>query len=359
MKKTKRKFAAAVAAVLGLAFLTACGGADMRATGGGQPSQSASGAAGAAGAQGENVKLRFATLGTGSSWYVYGATIADVVSRSDPGLQFDVLPYSGGIGNVLLQAQDKTDISISSNITNTWAKEGTMAFEETGPNPELRCITGMLDQMYVAVAVRNGSGIENLRDIADQKLPIRMFTSEMGQTSEYTAQVVLDSIGCSYEDLISWGGKVEHTDFASIVNAAKDGKADLIIQQISAGHASFTELLLTADFRFCPLDEESRQFMKENGYALTVMPADTFPNQSEDIPTAGVNTTVNCNASLPEETAYRIAKGIYEHPEELATGHKALADFDLLLAADVEYNGGLPIHPGALRYYKEIGLVKE
>lgn len=303
-------------------------------------------------------KIRFATLGTGSSWYVYGATIADVVHRHVPELDFDVLPYSGGIGNALLQAQNKTDISISSNITNAWAKDGIMAFAATGPNPDLRCIIGMLDQMYVAVAVRNGSGINSLRDIAEKKMPVHLFTAEKGQTSEFTAQVVLKSIGCSYDDIKSWGGSVEHTDFSSIVNAAKDGRCDLFIQQISAGHASFTELLLTADFHVGQLDEQSLEFMKNNGYPLAVMPADTFPKQKKDILCAGVNSTVNCNASFPDDAAYKIAKALYEHPEELAQGHKGLANFKQSLAADTNSNGGLPIHPGALRYYKEIGLVK-
>lgn len=303
-------------------------------------------------------KIRFATLGTGSSWYVYGATIADVAHRYMPDLNFDVMPYSGGIGNVLLQAQNKADISISSNITNAWAKDGTMAFASTGANPNLRCIIGMLDQMYVAIAIRNGSDIKNLRDIAEKKLPIHMFTAEKGQTSEFTAQVVLKSLGCSYEDLKAWGGSVEHTDFASIVNAAKDGKCDLFIQQISAGHASFTELLLTADFRVGQLDDQSLEFMKSNGYSLATMPANTFPKQKESILCAGVNSTVNCNASLDEGVAYKIAKAVYEHPADLAQGHKGLGNFSQKLAADVPSNGGLPIHPGALRFYREIGLVK-
>lgn len=303
-------------------------------------------------------KIRFATLGTGTSWYIYGATLSDVIHRHDKMLDFEVLPYSGGIGNVLLQAQGKTDISISSNITNAWAKDGVMAFAETGPHPDLRCITGMLDQMYVAVAVRNGSGIGDLRDIAKKKLPIHMFTAEKGQTSEFTARVVLNSIGCSYEDIISWGGSVEHTDFASIINAAKDGKADLIIQQISVGHASFTELFLTADFRFCQLDDKSLAYMKKNGYSLAVMTAGSFHRQKTDILCAGVNSTLNCNASLPDEIAYRVAKAVYEHPEELSAGHKSLANFNQKLAGSVEANGGIPIHPGALRYYNEIGAAQ-
>ena len=299
---------------------------------------------------------RFASLGVGSAWYVYAATLADVMQRYDPDLKFDVLPYSGGIGNALLQAKGACDISISSNITNTWAKAGTMAFKDTGPNPNLRCLVASLDEMYVGIVVRNGSGIKNLRDIVEKKMPIHMFTAEKGNTSEFTAQVVLASLGITYDDIKKWGGSVEHTDFTSITNAAKDGKVDLFIQQVSAGHASFTELCLTADVRVMQLDEESLEHMKNNGYSLATLPANSFHNQTEDIVCASVVSSVNCNADLPEEAAYKMVKAIYEHPKELAAGHKALAGFKPELAGDEAANGGIPVHPGALRYYKEIGI---
>lgn len=301
---------------------------------------------------------QFATLAVGSSWYVYGATIADVVSSHDTGLAFDVMPNSGGVGNMLLLQNGGADIGLGFNCVNAWAYAGTMAFEESGAIPELRGLVGTLDQMYVGIGIRNGSGIEEIRDIADKKLPINLYTSETGSASEYTTRLVLESIGCSYDDIISWGGSVTHTDFASIVAAFQDGKCDFFMQHVSVGHAAFTELALTADVRVGQLDDQSLQFLQERGYSIATMPAGSFNGQDEDVVCAGITTNLVTTDRLPDEVAYRIVKQIYENPDEMALGHSGFANFDREKCADSSLFGGFPLHPGAEKYYREIGLIK-
>lgn len=301
---------------------------------------------------------QFATLAVGSSWYVYGATIADVVSSHDTGLTFDVMPNSGGVGNMLLLQNGGADIGLGFNCVNAWAYKGIMAFEQTGAIPQLRGLVGTLDQMYVAIGIRNGSGINEIRDIADKKLPINLFTSETGSASEYTTRLVLESIGCSYEDIISWGGSVTHTDFASIVAAYQDGKCDFFMQHVSVGHAAFTELALTADVRVGQLDDQSLKFLQERGYNIATMPAGSFNGQDKDVICAGITTNLTTTDRLPDEVAYRIVKQIYENPDELALGHSGFANFNRDTCATPELYGGFPLHPGAEKYYREIGLIK-
>lgn len=306
----------------------------------------------------EGTVWKFATLAVGSSWYVYGATIADVASRFDPGLKFDVLPNSGGVGNLLLLQKKQADIGLGFNNVNAWGYNGTLAFENNGAIPELRGLVATLDQMYVGIAIRNGSGIEKIRDIAEKKMPIRLMTAEKGSASEYTTRVVLESIGCSYEDIVSWGGTVEHTDFASIIQAFKDGKCDFFMQHISKGHAAFTELCVSVDVKVAELDDQSIEFMKKKGYSVAIMPANSFNRQTEDVRCAGITTNLVTTEALPEEAAYRIVKAIYENKEELIKGHQGFAGFNKDLAGSSEAIGGLPMHPGAIKYYKEIGLIK-
>ncbi len=305
-----------------------------------------------------NKSWKFATLAVGSSWYVYGATIADVVSSHDTGLAFDVMPNSGGVGNMLLLQNGGADIGLGFNCVNAWAYKGTMAFETTDAIPQLRGLVGTLDQMYVGIGIRNGSGIEEIRDIAEKKLPINLFTSETGSASEYTTRLVLESIGCSYEDVISWGGSVTHTDFASIVAAYQDDKCDFFMQHVSVGHAAFTELALTADVRVGQLDDQSLKFMQERGYSIATMPAGSFNGQDEDVICAGITTNLTTTDNLPDEVAYRIVKQIYENPDELALGHSGFANFNREGCATPELYGGFPLHPGAEKYYREIGLIK-
>ena len=194
--------------------------------------------------------------------------------------------------------------------------------------------------MYVGIAIRQGSGINEIRDIADKKMPIRLMTAEKGSASEYTTRVVLESIGCTYDDIISWGGSVEHTDFTSIVQAFKDGKCDFFMQHISVGHAAFTELCVTADVKVAELDDESIEFMKSKGYSVAMMPANSFNRQTEEVRCAGITTNLITTEDLPEDAAYRIAKAVYENKEELINGHVGFKNFNKELAGSSENLGG-------------------
>lgn len=366
MKKVMKKMTAGIMAASLAVGLCACGSsgsttpAETKAAADQKEGQAAE-ASGYSFEVGDPVEetLQFATLAVGSSWYVYGATIADVVSSHDSGLVFDVMPNSGGVGNMLLLQNEGADIGLGFNCVNAWAYDGSLAFEENGAIPQLRGLVGTLDQMYVAIGIRNGAGIDEIRDIAEKKLPINLYTSETGSASEYTTRLVLESIGCSYEDIISWGGSVTHTDFASIVAAYQDGKCDFFMQHVSVGHAAFTELCTTADVRIGRLDDESLTYLQERGYSVAAMPANSFNGQTEEVRCAGITTSLVTTEALPDEVAYRIVKQIYENPDELALGHSGFADFDRENCADSELLGGLPMHEGAVRYYKEIGLMKE
>jgi len=302
-------------------------------------------------------KWQFATLAVGSAWYVYGATIANVVTTNDKGLTITVMPHSGGVGNMLMLQKKQADIGLGFNCVNAWAYNGTMAFEKTGANKNLRGLVGTLDQMYVGIAIRNGSGIKAIRDIAKNKMPIHLYTSETGSASEYTTRLVLKSIGCSYEDIIKWGGSVTHTDFSSIIAAYQDGKCDFFMQHISVGHPAFAELCTTADVTLGELDKDSLDFMQKNGYSVATLPKGSFNKQAQDVKCAGITTSLVTTTDLPDAVAYRIVKQIYEHPEELKTGHAGLGGFNRKTCFKPELYGGFPLHPGAEKYYKEAKLM--
>src|SRR5204862_388314 len=76
------------------------------------------------------VNLAFATLDTGSAWYVYGATMAEVLRRALPrGSNIDVKPRAGGVGNPRLVAKNETPLGLGFTVTNRWAYEGKEAYD--------------------------------------------------------------------------------------------------------------------------------------------------------------------------------------------------------------------------------------
>ena len=301
--------------------------------------------------------LRFATLSMGSSWYSYGATIADIIKKAIPSIQkVDVLPNSGGVGNIKLLEQGKAEIALGFGNINKWAVDGTAAFQDKKVLG-LQGLVGSLDEYYIGIVASEKSGIASLRQVAEKKIPIKLMTVERGSAGEYANRQVLAAHGITYEDIKKWGGSVEHTDFNSIVNAFKDGKADMFMQVISKGHPAVSELSVSGNIKFVALDEAALSQMAKYGYISTHIPANSFKGQTTDVNTAGLASCLMTTDKMSNDLAYKITKAVYENPTALAKGHQALMDFKPKLAADTSVMG-LPIHPGAAKYYKEIGLIK-
>lgn len=119
-------------------------------------------------------ELKIGSNKVGSTWYVQAACIADVVRTRYPDVKIDASPIAGGIGNLKLLAQNKMNIALVMGNNAQWAYGGTVLFEK--PIQNIRALAGGLDQFYVGIAVRRGSGIKSLEDIAKNKQKIRLMT---------------------------------------------------------------------------------------------------------------------------------------------------------------------------------------
>src|SRR5262245_34391042 len=131
-----------------------------------------------AGAQGP-VNLAFATLDTGSAWYVYGATMAELLRKTLPaGSNIDVKPRAGGVGNPRLVAKNETPLGFSFTVTNRWAWDGKEAYDQKLDS--LRGLVGGLDTYYLVAVTSRKLGINSVKDIKDRKIPIKMVTQPVG-----------------------------------------------------------------------------------------------------------------------------------------------------------------------------------
>jgi len=309
-------------------------------------------------ASGDNqmpLQLRMVTLKMGSSWYIYGATMAELIRGILPsGSRVDVMPYSGGIGNPIVIAKNDAEFGLGFGMSNKWAYEGIVAYEKKLNN--LRGLVGGLDQYYLGIASKKGSGINNLSDLAKGKLAINLMTLTKGSMGEFATQQILEAYGITYDNIKAWGGRVEHTDFNAIVSSFKDGKADMFIQVLTKGHPAWTELAVTTDINFISLDSKAIDYLKKYGYSKAVLPANSFKGQNYNVTTVGFKTALITNTEMDDLLAYKITKTLVENKEKLVMGHKALDAFNPEKAGDVDIIG-LPLHPGAEKYYKEKGLL--
>ena len=310
----------------------------------------------AAQAPAQPVSLAFATLDTGSAWYVYGATMAELLRRSLPqGSNIDVKPRAGGVGNPRLVAKNETPLGFGFTVTNRWAYEGKEAYTEKLEN--LRGLVGGLDTYYLVAVATKKLGISSVREIKDKKLPVKVYTQPIGALGEFAGRQLLRAAGMSYADIKSWGGSTNHVGYNIIIDAFKDGRADILFAVVTPKHPSVSEIVTAVDVEFLGLDAETAKALLPLGYTAATMPPDTFKGQSEPVSTVGFPTVLITNKELPEPIAYTVTKTIVENKDALVRGHAGLAEFDPKTAWQPD-KVGIPLHPGAERAYREKGWMK-
>ena len=310
----------------------------------------------AAQAPAQPVQLAFATLDTGSAWYVYGATMAELLRKSlPPGSNIDVKPRAGGVGNPRLVAKNETPLGLSFTVTNRWAYEGKEAYTEKLEN--LRGLVGGLDTYYLVAVATKKLGITSVREIKDKKLPVKVYTQPVGALGEFGGRQLLRAAGMSYNDIKSWGGSTNHVGYNIIIDAFKDGRADILFAVVTPKHPSVTEIVTAVDVEFLGLDAETAKALLPLGYTAATMPAETFKNQTKPVSTVGFPTVLIANKDLPEPVAYTITKTVLDNKDALVRGHAGLAEFDPKTAWQPD-KVGIPLHPGAEKAYREKGWMK-
>ncbi|MBR1486281.1 MAG: TAXI family TRAP transporter solute-binding subunit, partial [Synergistaceae bacterium] len=170
---------------------------------------------------------------------------------------------------------------------------------------------------------------------------------------ELTAERVIEACGISVADFTAFA-TWEKSGTDAIKSGIQDDLYDATIDHIDAGQATTTEICLTHDMHFVQLSDATLANLEKMGYAPLVMKAGTWNKQEKDINTMGSQQNVIVPASMSEDVAYVLTKAICENHEDFAKAVASLAWFDPKTAGAHGLNGA-PLHPGAVKYYKEAG----
>ncbi len=306
----------------------------------------------------EAVHLKFATVGVGSSWYNYGAGMAEIIKPVLPqGSTVEVLPIAGGLGNVKLIQSGEAQIAISFPMNSGDGCKGTGSFKTK--QDKVRAVLGGLDTYYFGTFVTVKSGVKSWDDILNAKNGFTLITTKAGGTGELGVRQVLSTLGSNYKSIEAKGGNVKALARAATTDAIADGSAQGWAHIVTKGHPVATELTTTTDMTMVPLPEKAIKGMaSEYNWIPAEIPANTFKGQTEPIKTVKAASNIIANADVPNDVVYAITKALIENADKVKKIHPALAEFDPKMAADPALNGGCPLHPGAMKYYKETGLLK-
>ncbi len=289
----------------------------------------------------QKIDLKLMTGPMGGSWYPLGGAIADAIQKEIPGVTVSVSP-GGGVGNVEGIELGKCDIGFSNSSSGVDAVYGRPPFKKKMEN--MRQLANLYPQ-YFQIVVPEDSGIKSVADLKGK----RISPGPKGHTGEFAAIQVLEIYGLSYKDM----SKVHHVQYSDSVALMKDGHCDAWMLCTTIPQSSIIDLASSRKIRLISLpDDKIRAMQKLNaGYLRRDIPKGTYPGVDYDVHGFGFFTHLIISAKLPDDLVYKITKTLVNSLPRFAD---VVKDMKGVTPKDLALDLGIPYHPGALKYYKEI-----
>lgn len=302
--------------------------------------------------------LRIGAMREGSSWYVFAATLEQMLEPILGAGSVEVIARGGGVANPMVVQAGKAEIALSNVATAVWAREGSDVYKGRKAE-DIRALVGGLNDVYIGVIAREAflvkAGTRDLKEILRSDMPVRVVLKPVGSSAVPAAEMIFASVGSSIDEIKKKGGDVVQLGTSQIADQIRNGGADIYIDTMIKGHPTITEVALTTDVAFLDLPQEAQDLMAQNGMTIGTY-GPWFEGQEQPTIGANLGTVLIANASVDDDIAYQVTKVIIENAPKLKESHGAWARFDPAAAMTPEKTG-IPLHPGAVRYYKEAGLM--
>ena len=289
--------------------------------------------------------INILTGGTSGVYYPLGSALTKIYGDNIKDSKVQVQVTKASVENLVLLQEGKGEIAF---VLGDSAKDAWDGKEDAGFKTKLDKlrIIGAIYPNYIQIVASKDSKIKTLADLKGKGLSVGAAKSG----TELNSRAILSAAGLSYKDL----GKVEYLPFAESIELIKNRQLDATLQSAGLGVASLKDLANSLDVTVVSVPEA---VVKKMGapFMSGKIPANTYKGQTEDVSTAAVVNYLVTRKDVSDATAYQMTKLFYENLPALVAAHSAAKDINL---KDAAKNPPLPLHPGAIKYYKEKGLIK-
>jgi len=295
---------------------------------------------------GAETLITILTGGTSGIYYPLGTALSSIYAKAIPGADVTVQATAGSVRNLrLLEASDgEVAFTLGDSLADAWAGNNQAGFDR--PSTKLRAIAKIYPN-FIQIVASNRSGIKTLADLKEKRVSV----GAEGSGTALNAAAIFKAAGFTFNDL----AKVDHSPFASSVRLVEQGSLDATLQSAGLGVESIRHLLASGQSTLIPVPADIVAKADSAVYVAATIPAGTYDGQSGDVPTASVPNFLVTREGVSDDVVYQMTKSLFENLDQLVQTHPAAKDIDVKKAAR-----GLPIplHPGAERYYREIGIIK-
>lgn len=297
---------------------------------------------------------KFITIGTGGVTGVYypaGGAICRLVNRGrkEHGIRCSVESTGGSVYNLSALRSRELDIAVAQSDWQYHAYNGTGAFTEVGPDKKLRALFSLHNEPFTVV-VRKDSGVEKFDDIKGKRVNI----GNPGSGMRATMEVIMKKKGWKPEDF-KLASELKASEQAQ---ALCDNKIDVMIYAAGHPNGAIQEVTTSCDAKIVSVEgADVDELVKENPfYAYTTIPGGMYSGNPKDIKTFGVKATFVSSSDVADDVVYEVVKAVFDNFDNFKTLHPVFSNLDPMKM--VKEGNTAPLHDGAVRYYKEKGMMQ-
>ena len=308
-------------------------------------------------------ELKFFTIGTGGTAYTYypvGGMIANAISKPPgsrecgkggscgvPNLIASAVSSRGSVDNVNAIISGLRNSGFAQSDVAYWAYTGTGTMEGKEPAKDLRTIAALFQEHIHLVALKK-SNINSVKDLKGKRVSL----DEPGSGTYVDAKLILESNGLSTSDV-----KAEALKGKAATDALRNGKVDAIFVVAGYPTGAIVELASAVDVKLVPIDGAGAKALtsKYGFFSQSPIPSGTYEGVDE-VNTVAVGAQWFTSAKEDNELIYQITKALWnkESRKLMDVGHAK----GKTITPDTALSGvGVPLHPGAEKFYKEAGLI--
>src|SRR4051794_14854687 len=286
------------------------------------------------------------TGGTSGVYYPLGVALANAIGKAMPGAKTSVQATKASVENLNLLQTGRGEIAftLGDSLSDAWKGNEEAGFKT--PLKKLRGIAAIYPN-YIQIVARADSGIKSVADLRGKRVSVGAPKSG----TELNARAILTAAGLSYKDL----AKVEYLPFGESVELMKNRQLDVTLQSAGLGVSALRDLATSVDIVVVAIPADLVKKTNDPAFLPATIPANTYRGQTADVPGVAVQNYLVTYDGVSNDTVYGMTKALWTGLDQLVAAHSAAKAIDPKHALE---GMPVPLHPGAEKYYKEVGLIK-
>jgi TRAP transporter TAXI family solute receptor len=296
-------------------------------------------------AKGNSQNLRMATGGNTGTYYAYGSAVGQILTEKI-GVPITIQSTGASKANIQLISAGEVEIAIVQNDVMDYAYRGTDLF--TGEQTQAFASMAALYAEVCQVVANPAAGIQSIADLKGKSVSV----GDAGSGTEFNAKQILEAYGIAFSDI-----NKQNLSFGASADALRDNKIDAFFCVAGAPTTAIVDLAIGKDIRVLEIDDEhaAALIQKYPFYTQFPVPGGSYRGIAGAVKTLAVKATFIVSKGLSADIVYRLTKALLESKGEIQSAHAKGSELSSAYAVD---GISVPFHPGAEKYFKEIGVLK-